>query len=96
MFYAFLALLIFEPFSSSKHSGVLSYFNRVFIKGGVFPDELGRVLNKAFETRMRGDYREYFELSRSDVEMMLPKAREFVRLVRQRVDGIAPGPDSTK
>jgi len=31
MFYSILALLIFEPYSSSKHSGVLSYFNRRFI-----------------------------------------------------------------
>ena len=29
MFYSVLALLIFEPYSSSKHSGVLSYFNRI-------------------------------------------------------------------
>jgi uncharacterized protein len=26
MFYAVLALLIYEPYASSKHSGVLSYF----------------------------------------------------------------------
>jgi len=35
MFYAVLALLVFEPFSSSKHS-----------KEGVFPEELGRAINK--------------------------------------------------
>lgn len=29
MFYAVLALLVYEEFSSSKHSGVLSYFNPV-------------------------------------------------------------------
>jgi uncharacterized protein (UPF0332 family) len=33
MFYAILALLIFEPYASSKHSGVLAYFNRRFITG---------------------------------------------------------------
>lgn len=32
MFYAVLALLVYEQYSSSKHSGVLSYFNRRFIK----------------------------------------------------------------
>ena len=32
MFYSILALLIFEPYSSSKHTGVLSYFNRRFVK----------------------------------------------------------------
>jgi len=26
MFYAILALLVYEPYSSSKHSGVLNYF----------------------------------------------------------------------
>jgi len=29
MLYSVLALLVYEEFSSSKHSGVLSYFNRL-------------------------------------------------------------------
>ncbi|MCX5856294.1 MAG: HEPN domain-containing protein [Deltaproteobacteria bacterium] len=37
MFYAVLALLIYEPYSSSKHTGVLSYFNRNFVKSGCLP-----------------------------------------------------------
>ena len=57
MFYAILALLIYEPYSSSKHSGVLGYFNSRFIKGGVFDREMGRWVNKAFELRQRSDYR---------------------------------------
>ena len=32
MFYAVLALLIYEPYASSKHSGVLAYFNKHFVK----------------------------------------------------------------
>ena len=53
MFYSVLALFIFEPYSSSKHSGVLSYFNRRFIKGELLSAELGRAINKAFDlTRM--------------------------------------------
>ena len=41
MFYSILALLVFEEYSSSKHSGVLSYFNARFIKDGLFPKDLG-------------------------------------------------------
>ena len=44
MFYAVLAVLIFEEFSSSKHSGVLSYFNKRFIKEGIFPEGMGRAI----------------------------------------------------
>ena len=58
MFYSVLALLVFEPYSSSKHSGVLSYFNLRFIKDGLFSEDLGRAVNKAFDLRQRGDYRE--------------------------------------
>jgi len=82
MFYAVLALLIYEPYTSSKHSGVLSYFNKRFVKGGFFPESMGRSLNEAFEFRQRGDYREYFELTRDQVEPLLDKAADFVASVR--------------
>jgi len=41
MFYAVLALLIYEPYASSKHSGVLAYFNKHFVKSGLFSESLG-------------------------------------------------------
>ena len=68
MFYSILALLIFEPYSSSKHSGVLSYFNRHFLKGGMIPKDIGRAVNKAFDIRQRGDYREQISLNSTQVE----------------------------
>ncbi len=82
MFYAVLALLIYEPYSSSKHTGVLSYFNKNFVKSGIFPESLGRHLNKAFELRQRGDYREYFELTKEQVEPLLNEAKEFITTIR--------------
>jgi uncharacterized protein (UPF0332 family) len=82
MFYAVLALLIYEPYASSKHSGVLAYFNKHFIKSGLFPDAMGRSLNKAFELRQRGDYREYLELTKDQAEPLLDEAAQFVASVR--------------
>ena len=49
MYYSVLALLIFESYSSSKHSGVLSYFNQRFIKGNLIPQDVGRAINRAFD-----------------------------------------------
>lgn len=82
MFYAVLALLVFENYSSSKHSGVLSYFNRKFIKEGVFPQAVGESINTAFELRQRGDYREYAELTYEQVEPFISKTRTFIAKVR--------------
>lgn len=86
MFYAVLALLIYEPYTSSKHTGVLAYFNKRFVKGGIFSETLGRSLNKAFELRQRGDYREYFELTRDQVEPILTEATQFIFSIRTYLD----------
>ena len=86
MFYAVLALLIYEPYTSSKHSGVVAYFNKRFVKGGLFSESMGRSLNEAFELRQRGDYREYFELTRGQVEPLLDKSAQFVLSVRTYLD----------
>ena len=86
MFYSVMALLIYEPYASSKHSGVLAYFNKHFVKGGLFSDAMGRSLNKAFELRQRGDYREYFELKKDQVEPLLDEADRFVAAVRKFLD----------
>lgn len=81
MFYAVLALLVYEEFSSSKHSGVLSHLNRRFIKGGVFDKSLGLGLSKAFELRQRVDYRERVEPAQDQATQVLDQADRFARAV---------------
>jgi uncharacterized protein (UPF0332 family) len=88
MFYSILALLVFEPYSSSKHSGVLSYFNRRFIKDGLFSEDLGRAANKAFDLRQRGDYREQIVLTHEQVAPFLDWARKFIDSVKHYLKNI--------
>ncbi len=86
MFYAVLALLIFEQFVSSKHSGVISYFNKNFIKTGIFPKELGLSINKSFELRQSCDYREEVDLSYELIEPYIDKAKVFVNTIENYLD----------
>lgn len=86
MFYAVLALLIFEPYASSKHSGVLSYFNRQFIKKGILPKDMGQAINTAFELRQRADYREYADISLEQAEPYINKARIFIVAVKEYLE----------
>lgn len=82
MFYAVLALLVYELYSSSKHSGILSFFNRRFIKEKVFDENTGRSINKAFDLRQRGDYRENSDLSYEQVEPFIREAETFIKTVK--------------
>ena len=86
MFYAVLALLVNEPYASSKHTGVLAYFNKNFIKSGLLPEAFGRSLNKAFELRQRGDYRECIEMTHEQVAPFIGEARSFIAAVRAHLD----------
>jgi uncharacterized protein (UPF0332 family) len=85
MFYAILALLIFEPYSSSKHSGVLAYFNQHFIKTGLFSEDLGRAVNKAFDLRQRADYREHTVVAHDQVAPFLDEARRFLNAAKDHL-----------
>jgi len=52
----------------------------------VFDREMGRWVNKAFELRQRGDYREYFEVTRDQAADLVMKAGQFVSIVRSHLD----------
>lgn len=78
MFYAVLALLQEKEMGTSKHGGAISLFDREFVKTGIFDNELSKTLHRAFELRQKGDYMEQAEVTKSDVDEMLPKTKEFV------------------
>jgi len=76
-----LALLVHERYPSSKHSGILGYFNMRFVKEKIFPEDLGCAVNSAFELRQRSDYREYFKLSYETLEPYIDKVRIFLTTI---------------
>lgn len=82
MFYAVLALLTKKGEASSKHSGVIALFDTHFVKSGIFPKAMSKVLHKAFDFRQTSDYRELIEISKKDAEEILHGAKEFVAKVR--------------
>lgn len=81
MFYAVEAVLLTKDFSFSSHKGVISAFGEHFIKTGVFPREMGRELNRAFEKRQIGDYEYTFVIPEDEAEQMLRSGKEFVNTI---------------
>jgi len=56
MFFATEALLLTKNIAPKSHSGLIALFGEHFIKNYVFPKEMGRQLNRAFDKRLIGDY----------------------------------------
>ena len=83
MYYSTLALIVFENHITSKHTGVIAFFNKNYIKEAIFPNDMGRWINKAFELRQTEDYREYSELTAGEVEPYLDYTRIFIEKVEE-------------
>jgi uncharacterized protein (UPF0332 family) len=90
MFYAVLALLAIAGLKASKHSGVISVFNREFVKKGIFPRDFSRWLQEAFDLRQRADYRELFAVTQDRTERVLAHAKEFLVGVRAYIERKEP------
>lgn len=77
MFTAVRALLAIEGQDFSKHSGVISYFQREYIKTGKFDKKFSKYLSKAFQIRNNTDYADFFIVCQMDAEEQLNRAQEF-------------------
>jgi len=83
IFQAARALLALEQLDSRKHSGVVSLFNRHFVKTGSVDKQLGVVLMDARRSREMADYSDVAEFSREDAESQLRDAEMFVERIAQ-------------
>ena len=68
MFYSAQAALLTKQLSFSSHKGVISAFGEHFIKTDIFPRNMGKELNRAFEKRQIGDYEYTFIISEDEAE----------------------------
>ena len=69
-------MLLTKNLSFSSHKGVISAFGEHFVKTGIFPKEMGRELNRAFEKRQLGDYEYTFVISRTEAEEILKSGKK--------------------
>lgn len=85
IFQAARALLALEGVESRKHSGVVSLFNRRFVKTGKVDKRLGVLLKDARRSREMADYTELAEFSREDAEGQIADAEAFLREVESLI-----------
>lgn len=85
MFTAVRALLAMEGQDFSKHSGVISYFQREYIKTGRLDKKYSRYISKAFQIRNNTDYADFFIASQSDAREQLNRAHEFYDTVEKYI-----------
>lgn len=87
MFYSAEAALLTKNLSFSYHKGVVSGFGEHFLKSGVFPEEMGRELNRAFEKRQLADYEYTFVISKEEAAELIKQGKLFVDRIAEYLAG---------
>ncbi len=93
-FYAVSALLARDGFSSSKHTGVRSLFNRNDVRTGVVPRDLARLYNDLFERRQESDYTDFVRFQGDQVRPWIPQTEAFIAHIGSLLSPENPQTDS--
>ncbi len=89
MFYAVTALLLTKDLGSSKHKGVISSFDREFVRTGEFSKELSNWLHSIFEQRLKADYGEPQDITYERATQIKTQASSFVQTVKEYLERIS-------
>jgi uncharacterized protein len=80
-FYAVSALVLCRDFSTSEHSGLRSFFHQTFVKTGIISAELGKIYDKLYDNRQKGDYADLVKFEKEQVLSWFKEAEAFVAAV---------------
>ena len=77
-FYAASALTLTKGCEFSKHSAVISFFDREFVKTRLVSVESSKTLHRAFNERQEDDYLPFVEFDRNEVASLLKEVTALV------------------
>ncbi|MFI3175897.1 MAG: HEPN domain-containing protein [Eubacteriales bacterium] len=81
IFHALRAVTVLENFDSSKHSGIIAFFNRHYVKEGIFGKELSKIIDSSYRLREKADYQDFVIVSKEQAEEQLNKAKIVLELI---------------
>jgi hypothetical protein len=81
IFHAMRAITALSGYDSSKHSGIIAFFNQNIVKTGDFDKEASKIVKKASFLREKSDYEDFYIASRQEAEEQLKDAKIFLSKV---------------
>jgi hypothetical protein len=86
IFHAIRAVNALKGFDSSKHSGVIAFFNQHYVKEGVFSKDMSKLIKLASENREKADYLDFFIASKEEAEAQIQRAELFRNVIKKYLD----------
>jgi len=82
IFSALRAVLAKDKVDYTKHSGVISYFQKEYIKTGLFDKKYSKYITSSFQIRNNCDYNDFYLVSKEDAVEQYDHAQELYKAVK--------------
>ena len=86
IFTAVRAILAIDKVDFAKHSGVIAYFQREYVKTGLIDMKYSRYLQKAFQIRNSCDYDDFYLVTRQDAEEQYEHAQDMISAIQELIE----------
>lgn len=93
IFHTLRAVLAFDKYDSRKHSGVIAEFRKKYIKTGIFPVKISKMIGSAFINRNASDYDDMFVASKLETEEQIDNAEYIYHLVYEYISRLTDQKD---
>lgn len=80
------AVTALDNFDSSKHSGVIAYFNHKYVKEGVFEKRISKLIDTCYRLREKADYQDFFVVSKDAAKEQIGKVEDIMDMIQQYLD----------
>ncbi len=81
VFYALLAVTELDGFEAAKHSGIISYFNRNYVKKNIFAPDTYKLIDKAFKSRRYADYEGLYITTTEEAQEQISIAEKVIGMI---------------
>lgn len=82
IFHMLRAVTALDHFDASKHSAVIAYVNRMYVKEGVFDKALSKILAKAYRLRENADYKDFEIISMDMAKEQIERAAKIMDMIK--------------
>lgn len=83
IFHSIRSILALDGVDFAKHAGVMSYFQREYVKTGIFEKYYSKILTEAFEVRSESDYDDYYVIDKKEVKVQIDNAHAFIAGIKE-------------
>lgn len=87
IFHSLRAVTALDDFDSSKHSGIIAFFNKTYVKEGVFDKEISKLIDAAYRLREKADYQDFYVVSKEQAEEQIIKAERVINTIKPYIEG---------